>query len=458
MIRHHRNASYSSISALLLTTLSFFACEPPWPSVTVPQIDRVILISIDTLRADFLGSYSPGLDTTPNLNRFASDSVVFTDVLSHAASTATSHKSILYSLYPSVHKASKDTVPTEHVVAPVDALRSAGFTTGAIVGGGQLREEFGLAKGFQDYIVLPPVTRGNQLEAFEEESFKWLAAHRDDKFFLFLHNYEPHCPYDAPEEFTAKRAGWYKGDVDPGQCGAQYYNKLQMGKEDFQFVRDLYAAEVEYLDVSLGRLFDALKRLGLYDSPLIVFTSDHGESLGERRYVGHNRLYNIQLQVPLIIKPPQTVPRAADAPARVDAPIESIDIMPTIFAAMSVTPPFPFQGKSLWPLMTGVSRRDPDRERIASHPNLVSVHRNQWHLLYNPTGQRAELYDFRADPEELDNLAEEHEPIVSELRESFDRMERESQELANQFELRDGGTPVLDESAIEELKALGYIQ
>lgn len=458
MIRLLGNVSHFFLAALVLaalvlaTALALVGCEAPEPSVSVPPVDRVILISIDTLRADFLGPYSPELETTPHLDRFAADSVVFTDVLAHAASTATSHKSILYSLYPSIHKASKDTVPIEHVVSPMDALKAAGFTTGAIVGGGQLREEFGFSQGFEDYIVLPPLTRGHQLEAFEEESFQWLADHKDDKFFLFLHNYEPHCPYDAPEEFTKKRAGWYKGDVDPGKCGARYYNKLQMGKVDFQFVRDLYAAEVEYLDRTLGHLFDELKRLGLYDSSLIVFTADHGESLGERRYVGHNRLYNVQLQIPLIVKLPDV------APARVPAPVESIDIMPTIYAATGAEPPFAFQGKSLLPLMLGVSEGDPNRARFGTHPNLVSVHRNQWHLLYNPTGQRAELYDFRADPEELDNLVEDNEDIARELRAAFDQMELEGAELADKFELQDGGNPVLDENAREELRALGYIQ
>ena len=108
--------------------------------------------------------------------------------------------------------------------------------------------------------------------------------------------------------------------------------------------------------------------------------------------------------------------------------------------------------------MLGASDGDPNRVRIATHPNLVSVHRNQWHLLYNPTGQRAELYDFRADPEELDSLVEDNEHIARELREYFDQMERESRELADQFELRDGGMPILDEKTREELRALGYIQ
>jgi arylsulfatase A-like enzyme len=302
----------------VLAALFFAACAS---EESVPPVDKVLLISIDTLRADFLGVYNPKLDTSPHLDRFASDATVFTDVLSQASSTARSHKSLFYSLYPSVHKTSKSSVPEEKLVSPLEALQSAGFTTAGIVGGGQLKAEFGFSKGFDDYIELPPITEGNQLPALEEESFTWLAEHREDRFFLFLHTYEPHCPYRAPEEYVSKRAEWYEGRVDPGECGARYYNKLQMGSEDFRFVRDLYAAEVEYVDAFLGRLFDELKRLGLYDDMMIIFTSDHGESLGERRYVGHNRLYDVQLRIPLIVKLPDT------APSRIGAPVESIDVM-----------------------------------------------------------------------------------------------------------------------------------
>ena len=418
----------------------------------VAPVDKVLLISIDTLRPDFLGSYNPELDTSPNIDWFASESTIFTDVLSHASSTARSHKSILYSLYPSIHKTGKSTVPKETLVSPLETLQQAGFTTTGIVGGGQLKAEFGFSKGFDEYIELPPITRANQIEAFEKESFRWLGEHHDDKFFLFLHTYEPHCPYAPPEEYATKRAGWYEGDVDPGKCGARYYNKVLMGDEDYRFLRDLYAAEVEYVDSALGRLFDELKRLGLYDEMMIIFTSDHGESLGERRYVGHNRPYNVQLQVPLIIKLPGM------APSRVEVPLESIDVMPTVFSAIGLEPPYRFQGVNLIPLMKGEGKIDEERVRIATHPNLVSVHRGPWHLIYHPDAKRVELYNLSVDPEELWSVAEKNRHIARELRDYYDEMNRQNLALAAKFTLSDGGAPILDERAREELKALGYIQ
>ena len=445
-----RQADSLFLLAALLIIIS--GCANSIPEPTVAPVDRVLLISIDTLRPDFLSSYNPELDTSPNIDGFAEEGTIFTDVLAHASSTARSHKSILYSLYPSVHKTSKTTVPEEKLVSPLETLQQAGFTTTGIVGGGQLKAEFGFSKGFDEYIELPSITRANQIEAFEKESFRWLGEHRDDKFFLFLHTYEPHCPYSPPEEFAAKRAGWYEGKVDPGKCGARYYNKVLMGDEDYRFVRDLYAAEVEYVDSALGRLFDELKRLGLYNEMMIIFTSDHGESLGERSYVGHNRPYNVQLRVPLIIKLPGV------APSRVDAPLESIDVMPTVFAAVGLEPPYGFQGVNLIPLMKGEGQVDVERIRIATHPNLVSVHRGPWHLIYSPNAKRVELYNLSVDPDELSNVAEANRHIARELRDYYDEMNRHSRELAANFTLRDGGALILDDKAREELRALGYIQ
>ncbi|MCP4378068.1 MAG: sulfatase-like hydrolase/transferase, partial [bacterium] len=175
----------------------------------------MILISVDTLRPDFLGCYDPDLDTSPNIDRLAAESAVFTDVLAHAPSTTISHKSIPYSVYPAVHKTTFDRIPDELVPSPIEALRNAGFTTAAIVGGGGLAPELGFPKGFGSYKVLPRLKTGEQLETLRVESRRWLKEHREDDFFLFLHMYQPHCPYSPPEKYAKRYAGWYRGDVDP---------------------------------------------------------------------------------------------------------------------------------------------------------------------------------------------------------------------------------------------------
>jgi arylsulfatase A-like enzyme len=423
------------------------------PPVLEAVVDKVLLISIDSLRPDFLTCYNSDLDTTPHLARFASESTLFTDVLSHAASTAISHKSLFYSLYPSVHKTSRKTVPDEDVVSPFEALQQNGFLTAGFIGGGQLNTKFGFGKGFDEYVVLPPLKEGSQVETLQSESLRWLGEHHDEKFFLFLHTYEPHCPYVPPDEYANKYAGWYQGDIDPAdKCGSTYYNELEMTSDDYQFVRDLYAAEVAYVDSFLGRLFEELKRLELYDETLIVFTSDHGESLGERNYIGHNRLYNQQLRVPLIVKLPGT------EPSRVDAPLESIDVMPTILAAVGVAPPYPFQGQNLIPLMEGNVPPGGERFRVARQGKTISVHRGPWHLLFSQSEDEAELYDLRSDPEELENLASENPEVMEDLKKDYARLMQDSKDLSAKFVLRDGGRPRLDKKTREQLKALGYVQ
>ena len=178
-----------------------------------PAPRSVVLISIDTLRPDFLGAYRPEREGTPAIDRLASEGIVFEDVLAQGASTAISHKSILYSLYPAVHKTTIRTVPTESLTAPVEALRASGLRTGAFVDGGQLHPRYGFGTGFERYESHGDGERS--LDDLAALARGWLAAHRDEPFLLFLHTYQVHAPYDPPAELRERFAGWYEGDLDP---------------------------------------------------------------------------------------------------------------------------------------------------------------------------------------------------------------------------------------------------
>jgi arylsulfatase A-like enzyme len=417
-----------------------------------PRVERVILISIDTLRPDFLDCYEPVMGNSPNVDRLAREGIVFTDVLSQAPSTTISHKSMLYSVYPEVHKTARDRVPEEHVESPVETLRRAGYTTAAFVGGGGLAPELGFPKGFEAYEVLPKLRTGRQLEALRVESLRWLGEHRDETFFLFLHMYQPHCPYSPPPEYVERYAGWYAGDIDPSDKCGDYYNSREMSDDDYRYVRALYTGEVAYVDDFLGSLFAELKRLGLYDRVMIVITSDHGDSLGERGYVGHNLLFNVQLRVPLVVRVPGLAPR------RIDAPLESIDIMPTIYAAVGLSPALPFQGNNLLPLMEGRRDVDEDRLRFANQWDRVSVRRGPWHVVFGGPEEGTVLYDVSRDPEELNNLAPRNPRVVADLRSSYRDLMASSRNLSDHFVLAEDSRPVLEKDTLERLKSLGYIR
>jgi len=410
---------------------------------------NVILISVDTLRPDYLDCYRPGIETSPQLALFAARSVVFEDVLAQAPSTTISHKSMLYSLYPAVHKTTRIQVPDEGVTSPVEALRRAGFKTAAFVGGGGLAPELGFTKGFETYDVLPPLQSGEQLEALRTRSLHWLDDNHGETFFLFLHMYEPHCPYTPPEPYRERFAGWYQGDVDPTDRCGNYYNKRDMNTDDFAFVQALYSGEAAYVDNYLDDLFAKLEGLGLLENTVVVFTSDHGESLGEQGYVGHNLLFNTQLRVPLIIRVPGLEPR------RINAPLESVDIMPTIFAALDQAPPFAFQGHDLLPLMNGAGGGDSTRVRVANQWDGISVNRGPWHLVKLTEAEPPMLFRPENDPQELDDLATRNPMIVEELQREYDLLMKQGADVAEQFAVT--SKPLLGEDTIKRLRALGYM-
>jgi arylsulfatase A-like enzyme len=422
-----------------------------------PKVQKVILISIDTLRPDYLGIYNPEMKTSPNIDQFASDSVVFDNSTAQGPSTAISHKSILYSVYPSIHKTTKETVPTEENRSPLELLQAKGFKTAAFVGGGQLARKFGFAKGFDSYWEAAGKGKRSKgpshLQSIENSTIDWLNQNHQDNFFLFVHTYEVHCPYTPPDEYGQKFAGWYEGSLNPaGKCGDTYYNKQDVSADEVRYIRDLYAGSVNYVDDFLGRLFAALKKLGIYDDTLIILLSDHGESLGERRYIGHNQLYEVQLKIPLIMRLPGYNSK------RIEDPVLSIDVMPTVFEALGLRPPFPFQGRSLLPVIAGRSRIEPDRVQIAEQNTRMRVRQGDWVCIFSHSdGQKEELYNLSDDPEQRKDLARDHPEKVKELKQLYTRMLDSSKDLSAKFVLGKTSTPELDEATKEQLEALGYV-
>ena len=416
------------------------------------------MISIDTLRADFLGTYNPEMKTSPNIDRFAEENIVFDFATSQGPSTAISHKSILYSVYPGIHKTTKETVPTETGRSPLEILQSKGYRTAAFVGGGQLGRKFGFAKGFDSYWEAAGKGKRNKerfnLELIEKSTTEWLNNNHKENFFLFVHTYEVHCPYNPPAPYAKKFAGWYEGPIDPtGKCGDTYYNQENLTPDDIQYLRDLYAGSVNFVDEFIGRLFANLKKLGIYDETMVVLLADHGESLGERGYIGHNFLYEVQLRIPMIFHIP------GYEAERIDDPVIGVDVMPTIFEVLGLGRLFPFQGRNLLPVIQGNSQIEEDRVLIAEQNTRMRVRKGNWTCIFSRTGDpKDELYDLSDDPEQQKDLAEENPEKVKELKQLYGRMLDSSKELSARFILGNQSKPQLDEATKEQLEALGYVQ
>jgi len=347
------------------------------------EIQNVILISIDTCRADHLGCYGYPRRITPNIDALAEESVVFENAMCSVPITLPSHTTMLTGttpLYHGVHdNATYRVAEYNRTIAQI--LRERGYRTGAIVSGTVLDSAYGLARGFDSYqdnmgagpAGSRPVSR--PAGATTQLAVNWLDEHKDEKFFLFLHYFDPHFPYEPPPPFSSL------------------------------FRNNLYAGEIAYTDSCIGVVIEKLKRLGLYDSTLLIITSDHGEMLGEHSEKTHSYfIYQSAIHVPLIFRLP-----GRSRQLRISGNVGLIDIAPTICALVGIEIPSVMQGRDLsdW-LRKG---RATQQKRYIYCESLVPTMYRCNPLLGVVSGRykyigttRSELYNTAADPHEQKNL------------------------------------------------------
>ena len=438
---------YSPV-ALLLCIFAFLLLPQ---SCGKPDKDQIILISLDTLRPDYLGVYDSQKKTSPNINKLAEDSIVCTDAISQASTTILSHKSIFYSVYPSIHKITLRALPKENGPSPLEILKSKGFKTAGFTEGGQMSRKFGFNRGFDSYWEPGTgVDANSKLQMMKPLVFDWVKKNYREKFLLFLHTYQVHCPYFPPEPYRSEFAGWYDGTLDAKYKCGRYFQSLDMREKDYNYLRSLYMGEVRYTDEFIGEFIRLLKKLKIYDNATIILFSDHGESLGERKYVGHNQMYQVQLRIPMILKLPGI------KPDRLTSPVESVDIMPTLFDLLQIKPPYAFQGRSILPLL---KKKSGERYRFAERPAQFSVQKSEWKGIFQRKDPSdVSLYNIKNDPLEKNDLAQQHPEIVADLRKAYENMQRNSRALSARFELEKASRPDVDPELQEDLKALGYVQ
>jgi arylsulfatase A-like enzyme len=407
---------------------------------------NVILISIDTLRADHLGCYGYPRPTTPYIDELALDSVVFDQAIAHAPSTLHSHASMLSSLLPHHHQASwanKTRLPEEVLTLP-EVLSQTGFRTVAFTGGGQVDPVFCLDQGFEVYRQV----RSRRFQGTVHEAVGWLKSNQSSPFFMFLHTYEVHHPF-TPEHLALFSTG-YEGSL-PRDIGIELLleinrGEIELGEEDLQYIVDTYDAEIRSMDEGLQRLVDYLREQGLYERTMIVLTSDHGEELGEHGIVGWHAhgLYDELLRVPLIAK----YPFSRHAGRVVETQVRSLDIPPTILATLGLEIPDDFLGVDMTALLTGgvemslpaISRLD-----LPGSRDVASLRTARWKL-----NQRS-LFDLTVDPRERQDLAANRHQTVAEL-EALVAVEVERRPRHETTKV------VVPKETAAKLKALGYLQ
>ena len=323
---------------------------------------NVILISIDTLRADHLGCYGYPADTTPNIDEFSKHGVLFRTAIAHAPSTTPSHASIFTSLLPVHHGAlrARQRPIAEAVKTMAEILRDAGYRTISFNGGGQVAAMYGFGRGFEIYAREP----GSIAQNVEKPTY-WRQRNPDAKFFMFLHTYEVHAPYQPDPRFMEMFDADYTGELDDKILPRLLINindgTVAIDEEDVRHIVHAYDAEIRSMDLAFARLVRYMARNKLFDDTIVIFTSDHGEEFGEHAQMGRHShaLYDEVLRVPLIIR----LPGRKFAGTIVDRQVRGIDILPTVTDLLDLEHLDQFDGSSLTPLM--MQRRDVERIAVS---------------------------------------------------------------------------------------------
>ncbi len=399
---------------MLATTVWQCGIEQPETPVTEPAVvtsapDNFILIALDTLRADYLGQYGFEVPVSPFLDSLSRSGVILADVTAQVPSTVASHKAVFRSQY--LHRQKLN--PQDKTATTLASIFAGnGWDTGAVVDGGLMNRQFGNAVGFQEYD-----DSGGPLDSILERSLNWIDTHRQNKFCFFMHTYEIHSPYDPPDSyadlFTDRPNSNFENreTLDP-----RYLNKHTLSAEDTRFIRARYKAGIRYTDAVMAELFQALRDRDLLQNSIVVIFSDHGESLGEKTYFGHNRLYETQLRVPVIIVAPGL------SPYILEGPVETVDILPTLLTMFNLPVPevkSGLQGIDLAGFIKGRSSLTGDRYRISEKSDFAIRDIRDWKLIMRDKPENDELYRLSDDPDEHENLLEKNPETAAQLREQY---------------------------------------
>ncbi|MEM1206429.1 MAG: sulfatase [Acidobacteriota bacterium] len=422
-------------------TLDPLSGIPVWAHPEVQALDReprppnVVLVSLDTLRADHMSLYGHSRPTTPLLDAWAGQrAVTFETVTVAAPWTLPSHVSMLSGLDALSHGVNYARPVPASLDLLAEHLRSAGYVTQGITEGGYLHPRFSLTQGFDRYRhEVPGVNYEDRMEAGMDRALAWLDDHADSApFFLFFHTYEIHDPYVgrqpwyrqfggaeetppmvATRSIAEEEADGYRSRREhvlrvPGQAD----EVLPPGDAGIELVERLYDSSIAYADSQLHRLLEALDRLGVADDTLVVITSDHGEALGAHGFAGHGHLYDDNLLVPMVV----AFPDGRGAGSRIDSPVRSVDILPTVLEVLGRDPDPGLDGRSLTALLDGSGAGFPQEawtyNALSNHGTAVRVGQ-RWKYVFQdvpwpPTEIRDELYSPRDDEAEEVNLA--HRP------------------------------------------------
>lgn len=404
---------------------------------------KIIMISLDSLRAKRLSSYGYTKPTSPYIDKIASEGVLFEKAFASDIPTEVAHTSIFTGRIGLrngvVSHGSELTNLSKKIDWLPTMLRQAGFTTGAVDNLYQLKEWF--ARGFRYYTNSVGKNRWIDGQTINELTKPWLKEHKDENFFLFLHYWDSHTPYLPPQEYIPL---FYDQNKDPfdkqNRSMEPAYNHMAypffkhhhfdlLGPvTDADYINSLYDAEIRYLDNKLKEIDHYLEELGIKDETLLILFGDHGESLTEHDvYWDHCGLYDATVHVPVIMRWPGHIPQGR----RVKGLIQQIDLFPTILEAINknteigIAPikiPENIDGRSLWPSILGQEDGTYSKVYLSEcawqAARGIRTEKYKYIQTFDSgpfTRPQRELYDLSSDPEETINLAETHVELADQF-------------------------------------------
>jgi arylsulfatase A-like enzyme len=485
-----KTGTIATLAVLIIIALIFIFKAT---SETDPKPPNVLLITIDALRADHLGSYGYHLETSPFIDSLAKKGVLFSDATPAWPKTYASMSSMNTGMYPKTsglrNKKRKKLPSTLKLLSEI--FKENNYTTSAVVANFNVGRTYGFDRGF-DHFVESWQDMWKQKEGdttFEntqgkvkfftnatiitDQALKWLQKIQNDEtpFYLWLHYMEPHGPYIPPKSYLQ----YFRNAHKPYYINIKKIPKYQVlldskTKEPINnlgFYKAQYDREIRYIDDELSRLIGEIKKLNQYENTIIIISADHGESLGEHNYYLEHGLLSYQpcAHIPLIFIGEGRIPEGRI----INEPVGLIDLPPTLMELAGIEIPSQFEGQSLVELMFG--------EKNATAPEYIfmesgydgefpqqTIRRNQWKLIHVTSrldlpymsGSEYELYDLSKDPGELENLAYELPDITKELGSIFDSWYRSGfriKEKGNTAEFKE-----LDPKQKQLLKSLGYME
>ncbi|MGH9379752.1 MAG: sulfatase [Thermoanaerobaculia bacterium] len=432
---------------LLVVASLLWACASP-----SSRVDSVLVIVVDTLRADALGVMGYARPTTPEIDRWARRARVYENAYSTAPWTLPAFGSLLTGTWPAVHGAGRaeDGRGDQPPFSPLDPgvptvaeiLSAAGWSSAAFVNNDFLAPHFDLGRGFDMWDFRPASRHGyRRADRVVDGALAWLRSHRDERYFLLVHLFDPHLPYGAPEPYLG-RWGGAAAQSEVRTTVHELRARLRSGEGvSIATLRAAYDEEVRFTDAQVGRLLRGLGELGLARRTAVLLTADHGEEFQDHGGFEHGHtMFDELLRVPMLLEVP-------GGPAgRIDEPVSLVDVAPTVLDLLGVAAAKPMAGVSL-------ARRPPAGTRTLIAEDLLygpagrAAVRWPWKLV--TVGSRARLHRLDYDRDESTNIAAERSKIVDVLRADITAV---GARVA-----RARGPVELDDRATRNLRSLGYV-